>query len=346
MTNNSVTLRDIANALKLSTSTVSKALRDSYEISDKTKRKVNSYAKKVGYQPNTIAKSLKEGKSRSIGVVICSIDNTFVSQMLNGIDSACNARGYSIMIMQSKESHEQEKKCIELLQARSIDGLLVSPASETTNVDHLKTFLHAGLPIVLFDRFNDELEVPKVSIDNLEAAYQATEHLIKNGYHRIALLHSNTLLNINIERLEGYEKALKQHQITVNPDYIKPCDFQNSTTLQKSIVEAIEQLMALPAPPNAILTTSDQISTQSVGIIRNLGYNIPEDIALIGFTNTNLASSLNPPLSTIYQPAIAIGEQAALKLINMVEGKDDDPHQVIKLHTTLIERTSSKPKNF
>lgn len=345
MTNHSVTLRDIAKALKLSTSTVSKALRDSYEIGDTTKKRVINYAKKVGYQPNTIAKSLKEGKSRSIGVVICSIDNTFVSQMLNGIDSACNARGYSIMIMQSKESHEQEKKCIELLHARSVDGLLVSPACETPNVDHLKMFLNAGLPIVLFDRFSDELKVPKVSINNLEAAYQATEHLINNGYRRIALLHSNTLLNINIERLEGYEKALSRHQIPLNPNYIKPCDFQNSTTLQKSIVDAIKQLMALPHPPNAILTTSDQISTQSVGIIRNLGYKIPEDIALIGFTNTNLASSLNPPLSTIYQPAIAIGEQAAIKLLNMIEGKDHEPQQTIKLDTTLIERASSMPKN-
>lgn len=345
MANNSITLRDIAEALHLSTSTVSKALRDSYEIGEKTKARVMDYAKTVGYQPNAIAKILKEGKSKLIGVVICSIDNTFVSQMLNGIDRVCNDRGYSIMIMQSKESHQQEIKCIELLHARAVDGLLISPAYETSDVDHLKKIINAGLPVVLFDRFSDDLDIPKVSIDNREASFKATEHLIKNGYNKIALLHSNTSLNINIERLEGYKNALEFYKIPYNDAYIKPCDFQNTSLLQESILTAINQLMALNEPPNGILTTSDQITTQSIGIIKQLGYQIPKDVALVGFTNTSLAASLDPPLSTIYQPAIEIGEEAATQLLNTIEKRHPDQNKVIKLKTTLIERISSRPKN-
>jgi len=343
MTNHNMTLRDIAKALKLSTSTVSKALRDSYEIGDKTKKKVVNYARKVGYQPNSIAKSLKSGKSRTIGVVICSIDNSFVSQLLNGIDHACNARDYSIMIMQSKESHTQEIKCIDLLYGRSIDGLLISPACETPNTDHLKKYQRLGLPIVLFDRYNNDLDLPKVSINNLEASYNATTHLIANGYTKIAVLHSNTRLNINIQRLEGYAEALKKHHIAWTSAYIKPCDFQSTDVLKTSIETAVKELMALPEPPNAILTTSDQISTQSIAIIKNLGYRIPQDIAIIGFTNTGLAASLAPPLSTIYQPATEIGETAANKLLDLIEGKDDDINQTTYLNTTLFERESSQP---
>lgn len=343
MTNQNMTLRDLAKALKLSTSTVSKALRDSYEIGDKTKKKVINYAKKVGYRPNTLAKSLKEGKSRTIGVVICSIDNTFVSQLLNGIDYACNNRGYSIMIMQSKESHSQEIKCIDLLYGRSIDGLLISPACETPDSDHLIKYHNLGLPIVLFDRYSDELDLPKVSINNLEASYNATNHLIKNGYTKIAILHSNTRLNINIQRLQGYKDALKAHHIPINEAYIKPCDFHDTDILKQSIETAIQELIALPNPPTAILATSDQISTQSVSIIKNLGYRIPQDLALVGFTNTTLAATLSPPLSTVYQPAKEIGEIAAGKLLDIIEGVDDESKPTISLTTTLIERASSKP---
>lgn len=338
-----MTLRDIAKALNLSTSTVSKALRDSYEIGEDTKKRVIAYAEEVGYHPNTLAKSLKEGKSRTIGVVICAIDNSFVSQMLNGIDRVCNERGYSIMIMQSKESHEQEIRCTEVLYGRSIDGLLISPACETPNVDHLKRFQQLGLPIVLFDRYSDELDVPRVSINNLDAAYQATQHLIKNGYTRIAVLHSNTSLNINIQRLEGYKKALQDHQIGLMEEYIQPCNLQTTDQLEKSIYQAMQKLSTLAVPPTALLTLSDQISTSSISILQEMGYRIPQNIALIGFTNTSLANSLHPPLSTIYQPAIAIGETAANRLIDIIEGVDVEDKQTVYLDAKLHERASSKP---
>lgn len=343
-----ITLRDIAKALNLSTSTVSKSLRDSYEIGEQTKKKVLSYAQQVGYRPNSIAKSLKEGKSRSIGVIICSIDNTFVSQMLESIDRACNDRGYSILIMQSKESYEQEKNAIKLLNARGIDGLLISPAYETADVTHINEVMQTGLPVVLFDRLTPAIHTQKVSSHNFQGGYQATSHLLKNGYKKIALLHSLTDLSITVERIEGYKQALAAFPLPIREEYIQGCNSQNSTLVKESIEHALKFLMKLPEPPEAILATSDQISTNVIHIIHKLGLKIPGDLALIGFTNTELADALNPPLSTISQPASEIGHVAAEKLMDLIEGKTDNSieklDQTILLDVRLIPRASTKPK--
>jgi len=334
----------MAKALELSTSTISKALRDSYEISQETKSKVLAYAAEVGYHPNNIAKSLKEGRSRTIGVVICSIDNNFVSQILNGIDRHCNSRGYNMIIMQSKESNDQEKKCVELLYARGIDGLLISPAIETDDVTHLIKLHQQGLPIVLFDRISDQLNVPKVTSDNEKGAFLATEHLLQNGYKKIAVLCSHSKLNINVERLAGYRQALKHHGIPFREELIKPCKLNCAALLRESLLQAMQELMSANEIPDAILATSDQISTQCLNIIHQLGYRIPQDIALIGFTNAELAEALNPSLSTINQPADEMGELAAQKLLDLIEQKDTASLPVTKLNTSLIIRNSSEAK--
>ncbi len=176
-----LTLRDIAKALDLSVSTVSKALRDSYEIGKETKKRVLDYARANHYLPNRMAKSLKEGKSGSIGVVICSIDNNFVSRMLDGIDLTCTKAGYDIIIMQSKESLVQEKSCLKQLEARGVEGILISPSAETIDFEHLSALKDTGMPLVLFDRINEHFEAYQVGIDNHNGAFQATQHLITNG---------------------------------------------------------------------------------------------------------------------------------------------------------------------
>ncbi|SEN02734.1 transcriptional regulator, LacI family [bacterium A37T11] len=342
-----LTLRDIAKALDLSVSTVSKALRDSYEIGEKTKKRVNEYARQHHYYPNRMAQSLKEGKTGSIGVVVCSLDNTFVAQMLDGIDKVCTANGYNIIIMQSKESHSQEKACTGLLQARGIDGLLISPASETPDVEHLLALQRASLPIVLFDRLSNDIDTHKVGIDNFQAAYQATHHLIECGYTRIAHLNSDIRLNITSERLGGYKKALYDHSIAFESTYVSYCNYSSASQLAQDIREALKRFMNLPNPPHALFTAGDQITTKSIGIIHELGYQIPADIALIGFSNTELASSLYPPLSTIYQPAYEIGQLAAEKLIMLIKDQGKrilaDEFETIKLPTRLDIRSSSHP---
>src|SRR5690349_13825614 len=201
------TIKDIARALNLSTSTVSRALRGSYEISPETKKMVLEYAEKINYRPNPIALSLKERKSRSIGVVVSEIANTFFSQAINGIESIAYNRGYHVIISQSHESFEREMVTLQHLASRSVDGLLVSLASETTDVSQFIELHEKGLPIVFFDRITNEIDTHKVVVNNYKGSYDATMHLIKNGYTRIAHITSAPSLSITKERLKGYREA-------------------------------------------------------------------------------------------------------------------------------------------
>jgi LacI family transcriptional regulator len=339
-----VTLRDIAKALNLSISTVSRALTDSYQIGGKTKEKVLAYAKAHHYVPNRMARGLKAGKSRSIGVVVCSIDNNFVAQMLDGIDQHFTSHNYQLIIMQSKESYEQEKAGVELLYAGGIDGLLISPSYQTTDFKHLIKLQEAGVPVVLFDRLSKQIETHKVAADNLKGAYQATEHLIKNGYCNIAHINSNTKLNMATERFEGYKKALADYGIAFNQDLVKFCDTSTAADLNLNLSKAIEELMLLKARPDAIFTATDQLSTRCLALLHQLQYKIPEDVALIGFSNTDLADALNPSLSTIHQPAFDIGRLAAQQLLSLINSKQSEPFQTILLPTKVEVRVSTRMK--
>src|SRR5450432_1836746 len=196
-----VTIKDIAKALGLSTSTVSRALRDSYEISPETKKLVLEYAEKINYHPNPIALSLKERRSRSIGVIVCEIANSFFSQTINGIESIAYNNGYNVIITQSRESFEREVLNLQNLTSRSIDGLIISVSTETTDFSYLKELHQKGFPIVFFDRIVDEIDTHKVIADNYKGAYEATVHLINGGYRRIATVSNPELLSITRERL-------------------------------------------------------------------------------------------------------------------------------------------------
>lgn len=341
--NNSVTLKDIAKALNLSISTISKSLNDSYEISIETKQKVLEYAQKHHYSPNRLAKGLKEGKSRSIGVVVCSLDNHFVAQMLDGIDRVSTEKSYQIIIMQSKESQDQERACLELLYAGGVDGILISPACETTDFSYLMSLQAAGLPLVVFDRLSDQIDTHKVGADNFKGAYEATVHLIKNGYRSIAHLNTNTALSIATDRLNGYKQALADHHIDYRPELVRSCDYSDAYKLNKDLERAIKYYMGLPVKPDAIFSAGDQISTRCLALLNKLGYHIPQDVALIGFTNTDLADVLNPALSTVHQPALEMGQLAAKKLISLIESKDGDSsdYETIMLQTSVLVRNST-----
>src|SRR4030095_4576320 len=203
------TIKDIAKALNFSTSTVSRALRGSYEISPETKKLVLEYAENINYRPNPIALSLKERRTRSIGVVVSEIANNFFSQAINGIESIAYNRGYHVIISQSHESEEREMVNVQHLASRSVDGLLVSLSSETTDLSHLKQLHEKGLPIVFFDRVTNEIQTHKVIANNRLGAFHATEHLIYNGYKKIAHITNAPFLSITKERLEGYKEALE-----------------------------------------------------------------------------------------------------------------------------------------
>jgi LacI family transcriptional regulator len=341
--NNSVTLKDIAKALNLSISTISKALNDSHEIGAETKLKVLDYAKKHHYSPNRMAKGLKEGKSRSIGVVVCSLDNNVVAQMLDGIHKTATDRSYQIIIMQSKESEKLESACIELLYAGGVDGILISPAYETVNFSYLIALQKSGLPIVLFDRLIDQINTHKVGADNFKGAYDATVHLINNGYKDIAHLNTNTILSIATDRLNGYKQALVDNGIKYRPELLRSCNYTDANKLNDDLEQALKYYMALKDKPDAIFTATDQISTRCLVLLNKLGYSIPNDIALIGFTNTELADAMNPPLSTVHQPAFEIGQLAAEKLLSLIERKNlNEDYETILLPTHIKVRASSQ----
>lgn len=339
-----LTLRDIAEALNLSASTVSKALRDSYEISDETKGRVLDFAKANHYAPNRMAKSLKMGKSGSIGVIICSIDNNFVAQMLDGIDHACTDAGYDLMIMQSKESLVKETACIAQLEARGVEGILISPSIQTQDFKRLKALQASGTPVVLFDRLSDQIDTDQVGVDNFGGAYQATKHLLANGHTQIAFLNVDSSLNIASERLAGYLQALKERHIMIPDNYSQSCDCSSAEALAKDVRAAIIQLMQSPQPPTAILTATDQLSTQTLITIRELGLRIPQDIALVAFSNTVIAGILATPLTTIQQPAFEIGKTATIKLIDLLKkqqrGIPHEDFEHIKLPMELSVRRS------
>jgi DNA-binding LacI/PurR family transcriptional regulator len=280
-----VTIKDIAKALGLSTSTVSRALRDSYEISPETKKLVLECAEKLNYRPNPIALSLKERKTRSLGVVVCEIANSFFSQIINGIESVAYDKGYNVIISQSHESYEREVIDLQYLSSRGVDGLIISVSTETSNYDHIKNLHERGLPIVLFDRIAADINTHTVIVDNFKGAYEATEHLIQNGYTKIAAISNSEFLSITSERLAGYKEALNANGIKINNDYIKHCFYGGMVFSE--VEESINQLMTLKQKPEAVVTLSDKLTTGSLKTFKRRGMKVPDDMAIVGFSNSD-----------------------------------------------------------
>jgi len=326
-----ITIKDIAKALGLSTSTVSRALRGSYEISPETKKLVLEYAEKFNYRPNPIALSLKERKSRSIGVVISEIANHFFSEAIDGIESIAYNRGYHVIISQSHESYERELVNVKHLSSRSVDGLLVSLSSETNDIGHLKELHDKGLPIVFFDRVTEEIDTHKVIADNYKGAYDATDLLIKSGYKRIAHITNSAQLSITRERLAGYKAALADNKIPFNEAYVKYCN--HGGKILQEIEDAIKDLLNLKQKPDAIFSGSDRLTTSSLSTIKTLGLKIPDDLAFVGFTNYGLVDILDPPLSAVKQPAFEMGQIATEFLIQLIESK----RPVTKFETRVLQ---------
>jgi len=333
----SITIKDIARALNLSTSTVSRALRDSYEINPETKRMVMDYAEKVNYRPNPIALSLKENRSQSIGVIVPEIANFYFSQAINGIEAAAYERGYHVVIFQSQESYERELEKVEYLTARRVDGLLMSLSSQTIDISHLKSLQERGMPLVFFDRIPTEIDTHKVVVDNHQGAYQATAHLLATGRRRIAHITSQPGLSITKERLSGYLAALEEYGVPFDENLVKYCSYT-----AEEVEVNLDSLFALPAPPDAFLTGADRLALGYFAGLKKRGIQIPETVAFVGFSNLNVAELLNPPMSAVVQPAFQMGQTAAGLLLDLIEKKPKHPvFQTVQLSTELFVRESS-----
>ncbi len=335
-----VTIKDIAKALGLSTSTVSRALRDSYEISQETKKIVLEYAAKINYQPNPIALSLKERRTYSIGVVVSEIANPFFSQIIDGIESVAYINGYTVIISTTHESHEREKANLNYLTSRSIDGLLVSMASETTDFSVFSELIQRGMPIVFFDRIAHNLSTHQVIVDNYRGVYKAVEHLLARGYKRIAAIAGRESLSLSQDRVAGFKAALKEQGVPLLDDHVQYC--LHGGLLLSEIEEAVNRLLAAAQPPDAIIALADKITTATLQVLKNKQFKLPEEMGLIGFSNVPLTELLNPSLSIIQQPAFEMGKTAATLLLQLIESKTPVTNVETKvLDTELVIRAST-----
>ena len=325
-----VTLKDIAKALNLSTSTVSRALRDSYEINENTKKKVAEYAKQVRYVPNPIALSLKDNKTKAIGVIVPEIANNFFSQAINGIEDEAYSRGYHVVICQSHESLEREKENFRHLFSRKVDGVLISLSGTSKDINHILEYSENDFSVVFFDRVPENVSFHKVVANNVAGAFSATEYLIKQGKKRIAHITSPQSLSISQERLEGYRKALETYGIVFDESLVKYCGFDPEEAFL-----AIDNLIDSQSP-DAFFICSDRLALNCYEVLQKRYENKINDMMFFGFTNLNVSHLFRPQLSTVVQPAYEMGMRAAKILLDKLESKKkNQEYEKIVLETYL-----------
>lgn len=334
-----VTLKEVAEALGVSTMTVSRAMNNSDKISQKTKEVVRRKAKEMGYTPNQIAKSLISQKTNTIGVVIPEIHHMFFSQVVSGIESVMFENKYQLFLTNSSEQFSREKDAIEALQSRRVDGLLISCAEDSNDIHFYKSLVHSGTKVVFFDRCIENIGASCVSVKDRMGAQEATQHLIDQGYRRIAHLAGTSNQAISRERQLGYEDALLVNGLEAFM-CVKVCGFAEQAGYQ-AMKELLEED---DLPLDAVFTVNDPVAFGAIKAIREKGLRIPEDIALIGFSDDIRAELMPTPLSTVSQPAFQIGKRAAEKLIRAIE-HSDEPVESIYMNTQLIIRESSGSKD-
>ena len=311
-----LTIKTLAKELQLSVSTISKALRDSHEISAETKRKVLALAEQLNYTPNPYASSLRKRKSKTIGVVIPEVVNSFFSQAINGIESVAKEKGYHVLIYLTHENLENEKSILKDFESGRVDGVLMSVSRETVSSDHIKALIDKAVPVLFFDRVFDDVPTVKVTTNDFESAYIATKHLIKSGCKNPHFVSIMGNLNIISCRLEGYKKALQEHGINFSSNNVINCNTNwehNYNTLYKKL--------SASKKPDGLLCSIENLSITIYKVCEDLKIKIPGNLQIVSFSNLDTASFLNPPLTTITQPAYEIGRTAAATLVKALEKK-------------------------
>lgn len=335
-----ITLKHIAGKFDVSIATVSKALNDSYEISVKTKEKIQEYAKAHNYKPNNIALSLINKKTKTIGVIIPNIMNNFFAKVFVGIERVAAEKGYSLISCISNESYEKEVKTMELLKNGTLDGILLSMAEETQikqDYDHLKIAINDGVPLVLFDRVTRKVDCDKVIVDDLEGSYYATRRLIRSGCRRIALISILDNLSVGKLRVEGYKKALLEYAYEIEERLIVRISKNEDVDTAMKMVLADKKI-------DALLCLEESSAMKCLILVKGMGYKIPEEMSIISFTNGELPKYVTPTITTVSQHGVHIGETSARMLIERLESKDEFlPSRIKVVKTSLVERETTRP---
>ncbi|MFP2996784.1 LacI family DNA-binding transcriptional regulator [Spongiivirga sp. MCCC 1A20706] len=335
-----VTLKEIADILGISVTTVSKALKDYKDVSEETKKKVRELAAELDYQPNAMALSLRNQESRTIGLIIPEIAHHFFANIINGIILEAEKHGYLVIILQSNESFDLETKQIDLLLNKRVDGILMSLSNETDSLDAIRKIINNGTPLVLFDKISKMVNCSKVIIDDQKAAYEATEHLIKAGCKKIAHFRGPLNPQGSIDRFLGYKRALEDHNIAYDQSLVFIC---NRISSQEGFDYA-QQVIKDHPDVDGIFCITDLVAAGAMSYFNKNGIKVPEQIAIIGFSNWPISSLLTPSLSTVDQPGTRMGKEALGILvdeINAKKKKDPIEHHLVQLPTKLIARNSS-----
>jgi LacI family transcriptional regulator, repressor for deo operon, udp, cdd, tsx, nupC, and nupG len=331
-----VTIMDIAQQLGVSKSTVSRALRGHADIHEGTRKAVLELAQELDYQPNPLANALLKRRTNTVGIMVPEFQHFFFPTLIMGAQEVLTTAGFNLMIFQSNESYETEVANVKALLRSRVDGIMASITGQTQNFDHFRIILQKEVPLVFFNRVCPELTTPQVIIDDYSGAFQAVEHLIEQGYHRIAHLAGPQTLQIARLRKQGYLDALKKYGLPVDEDLIVYHDL-----IEKNARACAQQLLDLPQPPDAIFVVNDPSAIETMLLAKQRGIKIPEDLGVVGFSNDPVSSIIEPALTTVEQPVKEIGAQSAHLLLNQFQTPNLE--QKI-LATRLIVRTSSMRK--
>ena len=330
------TIADIANAVGVSVSTVSRALHDHPDISPERRASIKQLAQTMEYQPNALAQSLASRTTHTIGVIIPDIERPFFSSVVSGIQHKASEYGYKVLICQSNESHTTEVSNVQTLMNNMIDGLLICHSKETTSFEHLKLHLRRRIPIIHFDRVCEDMATSKVYVDDIDGAFVLTDHLLKKGYKNIAVIAGPQHLGISTRRIAGYKNALKNYKTPFHDPFITYCDFTKERTIQ-----AIERWLKLRRKPDAILSIFHQGGIDAIMHLKEKKIDVPGRIAVAAFGNDPTAAIIEPGLTTFDQAPFAIGEKAVqLFLEQIMEGSSYSPQSIVMKGKIIIRKST------
>lgn len=335
-----ITLKEIAQKLGISITTVSKALKNYPDVSEKTRNAVLEMAKSLHFTPNSFAVNLRTKESMTIGLIIPEVVHHFFSNIINGIIDQAEKHGYLVIILQSNESMALEIKQVELLMNKRVDGILMSLSNESNDDEHLKEIVRRGIPFVMFDKYSKLINCSKVIINDQKAAFNATEHLIKRGCKTIAHIRGPVNPQNAIDRFIGYKRALEKNNITFNPKLVYTCKgagFEEGFNFTKQIVEEHEEI-------DGIFAVTDMVAIGAISYLNEINKKVPGEIKVIGFSNWLMGQVITPKLSTIDQPGIEMGKESfnlLLEEMNMKRESKPFIPRTIELETFVIEREST-----
>ncbi|MDX1641682.1 MAG: LacI family DNA-binding transcriptional regulator [Balneolaceae bacterium] len=341
MQKKSATLTDIANHLDIDVSTVSKALKDHPKISEKTKVKVREAARQLNYHPNHIATALVKGRSNLTGVMVPFTDENFFAAAIRGIDDVLKNEGYRIIIFQSYDNPSVEINNIETMLQTKVDGIIASHAMKTENFEHFQSVLDQHIPLVLFDRFNDKIDSDVIAIDDFKGAYKAVSHLIDQGCRKIAHISGTQTVHIYNERIRGYKRALQEHDLPYDPEYILESDMSLEGGRKKT-----SALLAREILPDAIFCSNDYTALGAIQVLKEEGIKIPEQVAIVGFSNEDFTTFVTPTITTVDQHSRQMGRIAAQHFLNQISNRQETilPQKTILAPELIIRESSLKKR--